>query len=202
LLNASAIFEDISDNPQLAEYKEDIDLIVEQANRCKKIVSGLLNFSRRNTLIIESVNIDTLIRNSLKAIVKPNTIKIEVKTDFKDPMAEIHGDKITQVLVNLIMNAIDAMENNGTIVINAYDTKDKVIIKIKDTGTGISKKHINKIFEPLFTTKQIGKGTGLGLAVTYGIIKNHKGSITVDTNSSAKNGPTWTEFTVTLPRKN
>ncbi|MCF7790508.1 MAG: 4Fe-4S binding protein [Victivallales bacterium] len=202
LLNASGLLEEISETPELEEYKEDIDLIVEQAKRCKKIVSGLLNFSRKNTLDIELTNIDKLIKNSLKTIIKPEEVNIIIDSNFNDPIAEVHGDKITQVLVNLIVNAIDAMQEKGTINIQAYDNEDKIYVKIKDEGSGIQQKYINKIFEPLFTTKQIGKGTGLGLAVSYGIIKTHKGNITVKTNAEPEKGPTWTEFTISLPRKN
>ena len=203
LLNASILLEDVAEDPELAEYKEDIDLIVDQAKRCKKIVSGLLNFACKNKVVLESTDIDALIRHAPQVVVKNNKVKINIDTDIKDPMVDVHADKIIQVFVNLISNAIDAMQDKdgGEINISATDTENEVTIRVKDNGSGIEQKIMNKIFEPLFTTKQIGKGTGLGLAVTYGIIKTHKGSIKVESNTDPSKGPTGTEFIVTLPRK-
>jgi len=104
-----------------------------------------------------------------------------------------------QVILNLITNAIEAMPNGGKINIITDKIKEKTIIIVRDNGTGIDEKKIKKVFEPFFTTKQIGKGTGLGLAVTYGIIKMHKGNITISSNSDEKKGDTFTEFTVSIP---
>jgi iron only hydrogenase large subunit-like protein/nitrogen-specific signal transduction histidine kinase len=201
LLNASVLLEDMAEVPELAEFKEDIDLIVEQAERCKKIVSGLLNFARKNKIVLEATNIEELVKHTLHLITKHENIEININTDFTDPIAEIHKDKITQVLINLVTNAIDAMPDGGTIDISASDTENEITIIVKDNGTGIEKKILNKVFEPLFTTKQIGKGTGLGLAVTYGIVKTHKGTIKIVSNTDPKEGPVGTAFTVKLPRK-
>ncbi len=200
LLNASVLLEDMIEVPELSEFKEDIDLIVEQAERCKTIVSGLLNFARKNKVVLEPTNIEELVKHTLHLITRRNNIEININTDFTNPIAEVHKDKITQVLINLVTNAIDAMPNGGVIDILASGTKDEITIIVKDNGTGIDKKIINKIFEPLFTTKQIGKGTGLGLAVTYGIIKTHKGTISVESNINPKEGHTGTIFTIKLPR--
>ena len=200
LLNASVLLEDMAEVPELGEFKEDIDLIVEQAERCKKIVSGLLNFARKNKVVLEETNIEELVKHTLHLITKHDNIEININTDFINPIAEVHKDKITQVLINLVTNAIDAMPDGGIIDISASGTKDEITIVVKDNGTGIDKKIINKIFEPLFTTKQIGKGTGLGLAVTYGIVKTHKGNISVESNVNPEEGPTGTVFTIKLPR--
>ena len=201
LLNASVLLEDMAELPELTEFKEDIDLIVEQAERCKKIVSGLLNFARKNKVVLESTNIEELVKHPLLLITKHENIEINISTEFKNPFADVHKDNITQVLINLVTNAIDAMPDGGTIDISAFDTKNEITIIVKDNGTGIEKKIINKIFEPLFTTKQIGKGTGLGLAVTYGIVKTHKGNIKVESNTDPKLGALGSKFTVKLPRK-
>ncbi len=93
------------------------------------------------------------------------------------------------------------MENGGTLTVKIDGDKKNVSIIVTDTGIGIPKSNLSKIFEPFFTTKQIGKGTGLGLAVSYGIIKMHKGKIEVTSNADAKAGPTGTTFNITLPRK-
>ena len=201
LLNASVLLEDMNEVSELGEFKEDIELIVEQAERCKTIVSGLLNFARKNKVVLEATNIEELLKHTLHLITKREKIEININTDFIDPIAEVHKDKITQVLINLVTNAIDAMPNGGVIDISASDEERYITIIVKDNGTGIDKKIINKVFEPLFTTKQIGKGTGLGLAVTYGIIKTHEGSISIESNTNSEEGPTGTTFTIKLPRK-
>ena len=201
LLNASVLLEDMTEVPELAEFKEDIDLIVEQAERCKKIVSGLLNFARKNKVVLENTNIEELVKHTLHLITKHENIEIKINADFINPIAEVHKDKITQVLINLVTNAIDAMPNGGIIEVLGSDTEEEITIIVRDNGTGIDKKIINKVFEPLFTTKQIGKGTGLGLAVTYGIIKTHKGTIKIDSNTNSEKGPVGTTFTIKLPRK-
>jgi len=178
--------------------KEDLKMIVDQGDRAKKIVSGLLNFSRKNKVSLTPINIKELIDKSLKGIIKPANISIDV-THKKEVMVNIDLDQMIQVILNLITNAIEAMPNGGKINIITDKIKEKTIIIVRDNGTGIDEKKIKKVFEPFFTTKQIGKGTGLGLAVTYGIIKMHKGNITISSNSDEKKGDTFTEFTVSIP---
>jgi signal transduction histidine kinase len=92
------------------------------------------------------------------------------------------------------------MPNGGTLTVRTRGTPENVFFVIGDTGTGIPPENIRKIFEPFFTTKQIGKGTGLGLTVTYGIVKMHRGDIQVQSNADAAAGPTGTTFTVIVPR--
>jgi len=92
------------------------------------------------------------------------------------------------------------MPDGGRITVRAGETGEAVKIEVEDNGSGIAQEHVQNIFEPLFTTKQMGKGTGLGLAVTYGIVKMHRGQIDVKTNADPAKGPTGTTFTVTLPR--
>jgi signal transduction histidine kinase len=106
-----------------------------------------------------------------------------------------------QVLTNLVKNAFDAMPLGGLIDIRLEDTLSDVIITLSDTGTGIKEEDRAKIFEPFFTTKSIGQGTGLGLATAYGIVKMHKGQITVDSNNDPAKGPTGTSFKIVLPRR-
>jgi signal transduction histidine kinase len=108
---------------------------------------------------------------------------------------------MTQVLTNLFRNAIDAMPEGGTLTVTLEDTAADVIIVVSDTGSGIRDEDKPKIFEPFFTTKGLGKGTGLGLATTYGIVKMHKGQITVESNSDPSRGDTGTTFKIILPRR-
>ncbi|MGC9342878.1 MAG: sensor histidine kinase, partial [Bacteroidales bacterium] len=82
-----------------------------------------------------------------------------------------------------------------------HDNDNEVVFQVKDSGTGINDSDLQKVFEPFFTTKGIGKGTGLGLATTYGVVKMHKGKIEVDSNADPSKGPTYTKFTIILPRR-
>ncbi len=187
--------------PGDSEMKEDIAMIVEQAERAKKIVGGLLNFARKNKVVLKPTNINELIDKSLHAIVVPGNIQVEVLHEKKGITADIDPDQIIQVLSNLITNAIEAMPEGGNLRIVTDSDNGNVIIKVTDTGTGIEEDNLKKIFEPFFTTKQMGKGTGLGLAVSYGIIKMHHGKIEVDSNRDPSRRLTGTKFTVTLPRE-
>lgn len=181
--------------------REDLKLIVEQAGRCKKIVSGLLNFARKNQVNHQLVNIKELINNSLESLIVPDKVTINIMDNSTNPEAMLDREQMTQVITNLIKNAIDAMPVGGTITIKLEDTLGDVIIIINDTGTGIKEDDRAKIFEPFFTTKAIGIGTGLGLATAYGIVKMHKGQITAESNTDPAKGPTGTSFKIVLPRR-
>jgi len=181
--------------------REDLKLIVEQAGRCKKIVSGLLNFARKNQVNHQLVNIKELINNSLESLIVPDNVSINIMDNSTNPEAMLDREQMMQVITNLIKNAIDAMPVGGKITIKLEDTLGDVIIIIKDTGTGIKEDDRAKIFEPFFTTKAIGIGTGLGLATAYGIVKMHKGQITAESNTDPAKGPTGTSFKIVLPRR-
>ncbi len=198
LLYTKMMLEDC--DPQSEEY-EDLKMIVEQAERCKNIVSGLLNFARKNKVHIKRIDARALIDRCLKAIIISPKIEVQVEHHLTDPVVEVDPDQIVQVLTNLVNNAMEAMPQGGTIRICTKEKGDEWQISVSDTGTGIPEHILPKIFEPLFTTKKEGQGTGLGLAVTYGIIKMHRGKIEVTSNADPQKGPTGTTFTITLPRK-
>ncbi|MRR20290.1 histidine kinase, partial [bacterium] len=170
--------------------REDLKLIVEQAARCKKIVGGLLNFARKNQVNHQVVNIRKLTESSVAGVMFPENIKTAIDDRTTSPDASIDSEQMTQVLTNLFRNAIDAMPYGGTLNICLEDTSSDVVFIVSDTGTGIKEEDKAKIFEPFFTTKGLGKGTGLGLATTYGIVKMHKGQITVETNNDPAKWPT------------
>ena len=180
--------------------RDDLVMIAEQADRCKKIVAGLLHFARQNKLARYPADVRELADRALKAVKVPDRITLKVEHHREDCVAEIDRDQIVQVLTNLINNAIDAMESGGTLTIETGGDEYRVWLSVGDTGTGISEENLKKVFDPFFTTKPLGKGTGLGLAVTYGIIKMHCGDIQIQSNTQPSNGPTGTTFTVTLPR--
>jgi len=198
LMYAHLLLDELRDNDRL---RDDAAMIAEQADRCKKIVAGLLHFARQNKVLRQPTDVRELIDRSCRAIVTDPAIELVVKHTLKDPVAEVDGDQLAQVLTNLLSNAAAAMPGGGTVTITTRDTGEHVSIAVADTGIGIPEENLKKIFEPFFTTKQIGKGTGLGLAVTYGIIKMHKGNISVESNADPARGATGTTFTVELPRK-
>ncbi len=179
---------------------EDLNMIAEQADRCKKIVSGLLHFARQNKVTKKPTDLRELIDRSLRAVIAPHEVTIEVEHNLDDPVAELDGDQMIQVLTNLYWNAFAAMPGGGTLAIRTIGNSARVEINVRDTGIGIPRENLDKIFEPFFTTKGIGKGTGLGLAIAYGIIKMHSGDIRVESNADPKL-PTGATFTVTLPRR-
>lgn len=197
LLYAKLLLDEL---PKDSERREDIALIVEQADRCRKIVAGLLHFARRNKVVRQPVDVVRLVDRCRRGVIIPSNIRVYVQHQLNDPIAELDEDQMLQVLTNLIVNATEAMPQGGDLTIATRGTPEEVVIEVRDTGTGIPPANLPKIFEPFFTTKQLGKGTGLGLAVAYGIVKMHRGRIDVVSNADPARGPTGTTFTVTLPR--
>jgi signal transduction histidine kinase/iron only hydrogenase large subunit-like protein len=181
------------------KLQEDLSMITEQADRCKKIVAGLLHFARQNKVELTSVDVRDLVDRALKGNVAPAGVTVEVTHAIERDEAMLDRDQMVQVLTNLIGNAYAAMANGGTLSINTSNTEGQLKIRVSDTGTGMSKSILDKVFEPFFTTKEVGMGTGLGLAVTYGIVKMHSGDISVASNDDPAAGPTGTTFTVSLP---
>jgi iron only hydrogenase large subunit-like protein/nitrogen-specific signal transduction histidine kinase len=181
--------------------REDLKLVVEQAGRCKKIVAGLLNFARKSQVNHQLVNIKVFVNQSLESVIVPANIKIGLTDKTTNPEAMLDSEQMMQALTNLIKNAIDAMPRGGEINILLEDTLSDVSIIVSDTGTGIKEENRAKVFEPFFTTKGLGHGTGLGLATAYGIVKMHKGQITVESNTDPAKGQTGTSFRIVLPRR-
>ncbi|MCX6240582.1 MAG: ATP-binding protein [Bacteroidetes bacterium] len=190
----------IDESPENDPVRDDLKLIAEQAERCKKIVSGLLNFARKNQVTLSETDIVKFTRHSIDSIIKPENIKVVFEPSIANPQARLDIDQMMQVLTNLEKNAVDAMPGGGILTIGVDGDEEEIRFIITDTGTGISKEHMDKIFTPFFTTKEMGKGTGLGLALIYGIVKMHKGKIHVDSNNDPSAGTTGTTFTITLPR--
>ncbi len=184
------------DNP----IRQDLELIVEQTDRCKKIVAGLLNFARKNQVNYSEIDIIKLFERSIQSIIIPDNIQIFLNHTINNNLAMLDADQMIQVVTNLLKNGIEAMPKGGEISVSIEEIKDEFIINIKDNGTGIAPENMEKIFTPFFTTKGIGKGTGLGLPIIYGIIKMHKGQIIVNSNNDPLKGTTGTNFKIILPR--
>jgi signal transduction histidine kinase/Fe-S-cluster-containing hydrogenase component 2 len=197
LLHANLLLEDCEDDSQEAE---DVKLIVDQANRCKKIISGLLNFARQSRVVRQPIDVTNLVGEVMRTLPITEGISVEVIDHLEDPVAELDGDQIVQVLTNLLTNAQHAMPDGGDIAVTLDGTDENVLITVHDDGMGIPEENLGKLFSPFFTTKQVGEGTGLGLAVTHGIVKMHRGQITVESNADPGQGPTGTTFSISLPR--
>jgi len=186
--------------PEGDSVRDDLKLIVEQAERCKKIVSGLLNFARKNQVNLSETDVVKFIQHSLNSIIKPENISCSFDSKIADPIAKLDIDQMMQVLTNLEKNAIEAMPAGGSLRVGVEGDAEEVTFIVTDTGSGIQKTNMDKLFTPFFTTKEMGKGTGLGLALIYGIVKMHKGKIHVDSNVDPSLGPTGTTFRITVPR--
>ena len=198
LLQANIVLEECEEQSELVD---DLSLIVDQANRCKRIIAGLLNFARQSRVVRQPTDIPALVGDVLRTIPFDDNVTVRIDDEMRDPIAEIDADQIVQVMVNLITNAQQAMPDGGLIRIGLEGTDDEITITVTDTGCGIPKENLSKLYTPFFTTKQVGKGTGLGLPVTHGIVKMHRGSIDVRSNADPSAGPTETTFVVKLPRR-
>ena len=180
---------------------QDLNLIVEQTQRCKNIVGGLLNFARKNQVKHSEVDLGDFIEKSIESIITNGKVKVEFENRAEDPVAMIDTEQMIQVLTNLEKNAVEAMPDGGELKLLLEEKGDDMKISISDTGTGIKPEHMDKLFTPFFTTKEVGKGTGLGLPLVYGIVKMHKGKINVKSNHDPEKGPTGTTFIIEIPRR-
>lgn len=199
LMYAHLLMEDL--NTEI-KVQDDLKVIADQADRCKKIVSGLLRFARQNKVLLEPTHVRELVNNSLRTTVIPANVTTQIRHAMADPIVNVDHDQIVHVLTNLIANSCAAMPDGGLLTIETGDTNgEQFEIRVTDTGCGIPEDIKRKIFEPFFTTKSMGKGTGLGLAVAYGIIKMHRGDIQVKSNTDKAAGPTGSTFTVVLPKQ-
>ncbi len=184
------------DNP----LKSDLELISIQAERCKKIVSGLLNFARKNQVRAEEIELKKLAEDSISSVIVPDNVRTEVICKNPNLKAFLDYEQMMQVLTNLNKNAIEAMPKGGELLVEVTENRSEIIFSVRDTGVGIPEENMDKLYTPFFTTKGIGKGTGLGLATIYGIVKMHKGKIEVDSNTDKSKGPTGTTFRIIIPK--
>ncbi len=197
LLHANLLLEECEEDSQI---RDDLETVVDQANRCKRIISGLLNFARQSRVLRQPTDMAELVERTVRTAPAAPNVTVEIKNELADAMADIDPDQMVQVLSNLYTNAQQAMSEGGDLTITLSDDPETVTIKITDTGVGVAEENMGKLFDPFFTTKQVGMGTGLGLAVAHGIVKMHKGQIAVESNADRNAGPTGTTFTITLPR--
>jgi two-component system, NtrC family, sensor kinase len=159
-----------------------IERIVKQTFRASEIVNNLLNFSRTGGNELVAVDLNSVLEETLTLVQHPfKTAQVSVVRNYTDKLPAVLGSatRLQQVFLNLFMNARDAMPNGGMLEVRTGAHNGSVEIEVSDTGTGISAEHLHRIFDPFFTTKSTGRGTGLGLSVSYGIIKEHAGKVDV-----------------------
>ncbi len=179
----------------------DIELITEQADRCKGILSGLLNFARTSKVVLQETDVREMMNMVFDEVRIPSHVKFNYKTRIENPVVYLDTRQIIQAVRNLLNNAVEVVGKEGEIEVEVISGNTNLTVIIKDNGPGIPKDNQAKMFEPFFSTKDEGRGAGLGLAVSYGIIKMHKGKINVDSQSSNK-WPTGTTITVEIPVNN
>ena len=178
------------------QQKEEIDHILSAAEKAAQLTKGLLAFSRKQVMALTQVNLNDIIENVKKFLVRIIGEDIQLKTITYENRLKVYADlgQIEQVLINLATNARDAMQKGGLLTIETgfqaieasnvheFDRSEPgryAVMTISDSGSGMDKETCKRIFEPFYTTKEIGKGTGLGMAIVYGIIKQHNGFINV-----------------------
>jgi two-component system NtrC family sensor kinase len=189
----------LEENTFSEDVRESINKIVVQANRCRDIIRGLLDFSRHKTPDKTFCSVNNLLRGCISLVEKQAAflnIKVTMHLDDQLPMVVLDPSQVERVFLNLIINAADAMDGNGQLTLSTRlnPTKTCIEISVQDTGHGITEENMEKIFDPFFTTKETGHGVGLGLAISYGIVKDHNGNISVE--SEVGKGTT---FTVSFP---
>jgi len=187
--------------PKNSQEHKDVETIITATTRCRDIVQGLLSFSRQNEPEKKVSNLNDILRQALNLVQHQaglNHIRITEEMDSALPALSLDSNQIQEVAVNLMVNAMDAMSEGGELTINSRANDENgtswAEFSISDTGCGIPAENLERIFDPFFTTKQEGAGTGLGLAVSYGVVTKHGGQINVA--SEVNQGTT---FTVRLP---
>ena len=166
-----------------SETAASLRVVERQTKACRRIVADLLKFSRQSESEKSRLDLNNIIEEVLSVTEHTlNLHQITVIRQFGDTLPAIFGDaeKLHQVFINLFNNAQHAMKEGGKLIISTCKTRQKVMVSVQDSGTGIADAIKNKVFDPFFTTKEVGKGTGLGLSVTYGIVQEHGGTIEVE----------------------
>lgn len=179
------------------DLREYLGLIRSEAFRCKTITNGLLDFSRTRTSEHVTVNLGDVIGSVARLLShQKRNMPIDIQVAVDEGLSLVSGDpgQLQQAVIALATNGLDAMPEGGVLTLAACERGPSVLVQVTDTGFGIPVENLPKIFEPFFTTKEVGRGTGLGLAVCYGILTEHGG--TLDVQSSVGFGTT---FTITLP---
>jgi two-component system NtrC family sensor kinase len=192
-----------------SEDAEDLDLVIRETKRCASIIRRLLDFAREKVPVKGFFNLNQVIQDTVHFVERPASLQqVEITTNLDPGLPQVWGDAdlLKQVVMNLLVNAQQAIEGRGTILVESrpyvaaesaksgVEPLPMVEIAVTDTGCGIPQANLQRIFDPFFTSKEVGKGTGLGLSVSYGIVKAHGGKINVESVVGA-----GTTFRILLP---
>lgn len=196
MLYANMVQEDLGENHPL---QDDLKTIIREAERCKVIVADLLEFSHQTSYEMDQLNLNEVISKTLGVLKnQPSFHNIELVLNLDSDLRPVFGNaiRLNQVIMNILVNGAQAMPSGGKLTITTRNRANREIaeIRISDTGHGIEPELREKIFDPFFTTKKPGEGTGLGLSVSYAIVKEHQGTIRV-----AESSPSGTTFALRFP---
>ena len=178
---------------------EALHKVVAETERCRGIVQGLLDFAQQGPMVKQSVDLNKLVETTINLMLKePVFQKIKLTRELGQKIDTIHADRlrIQQVLLNVLLNAAEAMAGKGKIVLQTGQDKDGVFVRILDDGPGMAEMTRQRIFDPFFSTKPVGKGVGLGMAIAYGVIQEHGGKINIESEPGR-----GTAVTIHLPIK-
>jgi two-component system NtrC family sensor kinase len=181
-----------TDAAKMISYFGNIEALTQ---RCRVIILDMLKFARQHSEEFKEIQLSEVIRQTLSFLEKQlNRSKVYVVSDLPEELPFFKGNalQLQQVFTNLVLNAIQAMPGGGTLKVRTCLTGEMLVAEFSDNGTGIQPENLHRIFEPFFTTKPVGEGTGLGLSVSYGIIRHHGGDIRV--TSAPGKGSTFTVF--------
>lgn len=187
---------------ELSFLKEDLPMLIkscqEGTERTKNIILDLKNFSRLDEMVVNDIDLPKEIDTTLNILHNKIKGKIEIVKEYEEniPMVEGYGGQLNQVFMNILDNACYAIEDKGIIYIRLQKSGNDVIIEFEDTGCGMKKEQLANIFDPFYTTKPVGSGTGLGMSISYKVIQQHNGLISVDSIEGK-----GTKFKIQLPIK-
>lgn len=187
---------------ELDFLKEDLPMLIQSCHegteRTKNIILDLKNFSRIDEMVISSIDLAKEIDTTLNILHNKFKKRIEIIKEYDEnlPLIEGYGGQLNQVFMNILDNACYAVAEKGKIYIRVHKIENDVIMEFEDNGCGMEKEQFDKIFDPFYTTKPVGSGTGLGMSISYKVIENHNGLIKVDSVKGK-----GTKFTVQLPIK-
>lgn len=187
----------LADDPRMKDFPKYLEIIVREVYRCKTIIDSLLSFSRKSEGVFGKVIVNSIIEEVLELMChQSRDKKVSIKEHLLASLPAISGDasSLRQVFLNLVLNAFQAIEVGGTITVETTVDASHVIARVIDNGAGISSEILDQIWNPFYTTKEVGKNQGLGLAVTYDIVEKHAGTIKVMSKLGS-----GTEFVVRLP---
>ncbi len=195
--------EDFKQSENAEEFRESIAKIEEHVERARKVVHNMLGYARKMEPRLEDVDVNDTLNQTITILENHARINnIDIQVDLEDAIPIIASDQsqLQQVFLNLLTNAIDAIGSNGSVDVVSRQTHGKIVVTIRDDGPGLSEEALRKIFDPFYTTKEVGKGTGLGLWVSHSIIDKMGGRINVKNNGDK--GATFTvEIPIVIPEK-